>query len=239
MFYVYGGGFYSGARNSTEYVYSSLGAYFARKGFITVIADYRLVPEVQYPDPVGDVCDAIAWISSNVAELVSPTTPNPDTDKFFLLGHSAGAIHVATLIFHPSILPLNSDIRKRVKGIVLMAGVYDVVTSLKDTLVAYYGSESIAQEQSPSALLERMTAESIAAMPKILLVEGQYEPRAQLETGKDFEQLLEKKQLPFKKIIAKGHNHISVYAALSSGQGEEWAAETAEWMHRIVNDVQL
>ncbi|KAJ3898005.1 hypothetical protein F5879DRAFT_981769 [Lentinula edodes] len=36
------------------------------------------------------------------------------------------------------------------------------------------------------------------------------------------------------KIIAAGHNHISITFALMSGQGERWAEEVVDWMKAAV-----
>lgn len=37
----------------------------ARRGFITASADYRLTPHARWPDPLHDVCDAIAWLRAD------------------------------------------------------------------------------------------------------------------------------------------------------------------------------
>ncbi len=44
VFFIYGGGWNRGERSDYQFV----GRALAARGFVTVIADYRLVPEVQY-----------------------------------------------------------------------------------------------------------------------------------------------------------------------------------------------
>jgi len=37
-------------------------------------------------------------------------------------------------------------------------------------------------------------------------------------------------------IEAKGHNHVSLIYALSSGEGEEWADQAAKWIREVMKD---
>jgi acetyl esterase/lipase len=49
LVYMHGGGFFAGDKSWTEHAYSNIGSYFASRGVVTVIANYRLVPHVKYP----------------------------------------------------------------------------------------------------------------------------------------------------------------------------------------------
>ncbi|HEV7415680.1 MAG TPA: alpha/beta hydrolase, partial [Tianweitania sediminis] len=63
--FVYGGSWASGSRSD----YSFAGRAFASQGFVTVIADYRLVPDHPYPDFVKDTAAAVAWAHRNAARF--------------------------------------------------------------------------------------------------------------------------------------------------------------------------
>ena len=55
--------FYGGSWNSGERVdYGFLGTALAAQGFITVLPDYRLVPDVRFPAFVEDGAAATAWV---------------------------------------------------------------------------------------------------------------------------------------------------------------------------------
>ena len=84
--FIYGGGWRAGERAT----YGFVGAALASRGVTTVIPDYRLFPEVMFPDFVGDAAAAYRWAADNIA---GTGTKRP----VFLVGHSAGA-HIAALM---------------------------------------------------------------------------------------------------------------------------------------------
>lgn len=167
----------------------------------------------------------------NPGKLSSPTTPNPDINSIIVMGHSAGAVHAGTLLLEPEVLPADSPLRNKIKAVVLMAGVYywDVEKIPEGPVKMYYGDK--AGTHSVLRLLENAKSNGIMTLPKILLVEGEHEPVILKEVRKKFQIALEAVVGgPVNVIIGKGHNHISIYTALSSGQGEEWAVEASKWM---------
>ncbi len=86
IIFYYGGGWDSGERQ----MYGFVGSALASQGYITVIPDYRLYPEVIYPDFMTDIGLAYIWTRNNIMPA-GETTP-----KIFIMGHSAGA-HMAAL----------------------------------------------------------------------------------------------------------------------------------------------
>ncbi|KXN80685.1 Lipase 2 [Leucoagaricus sp. SymC.cos] len=239
LFFVYGGGFVSGARNfppPLDLVYSCFGSFFARQGFIVIIPDYRLAPEYKYPSAIEDVLKAIQWSSSHASSLISETTPNPDPKSIFIMGHSAGAVHVATLVFHATLIPVESDLREKIKGIALVSGPFKYFQDTRDGVFeAHWGSAESARENSAISLLIK-SFENLpkAKLPKILLVEAEFEPKWIMEMGLDYWRLLEwHLGEPVRMDVVKDHNHISLNCALSSGEGEEWGIRVAEWMKDV------
>lgn len=81
VMFVYGGAWQAGARWEYEFV----GRAFAAAGYVTVIPDYRLFPEVVYPDFLEDVAQSMKWVEDNIASY------GGDKNRFFIAGHSAGA----------------------------------------------------------------------------------------------------------------------------------------------------
>lgn len=85
--FMYGGSWKSGSRQNYRFVGQSL----ASLGYIVVIPDYRLYPEVRFPAFVEDAAHAIAWIYRNIPKY------GGSSQKIILAGHSAGA-HIAALL---------------------------------------------------------------------------------------------------------------------------------------------
>ncbi|KAG1718093.1 Alpha/Beta hydrolase protein [Suillus lakei] len=78
LFFVYGGGYSSGSKEFPEPFsmgYRALGSFFAQHGFITIIPDYRLVPEVKFLASSEDIRDAVNWIFTNVDVIAIPSIP--------------------------------------------------------------------------------------------------------------------------------------------------------------------
>lgn len=92
--FFYGGGWVSGDRGD----YGFAGRAFAAQGFVTIVADYRLVPEVRFPAFLQDGALAIKWARDHVALY------GGDPKRISLAGHSAGAYQAAMLTLDPHYL---------------------------------------------------------------------------------------------------------------------------------------
>jgi len=218
--------------------YRALGSFFAHRGFITVIPDYRLVPEVQFPAASEDVRDAVNWIFNNVDLIGIPAIPAPDGGAIFVMGHSAGDMHTKNLTLYP---PLSSTIQPRLKGLIWSGGgwFFDVEGtkfSAEDPTQYYYGSLEQQKEREPRALWNGLSDEQIKNFPDILLVRAEREPDFLLIAWEAMVPEIGKRlgEAP-QTIISKGHNHVSANWALSSGQGEEWGEEVVKWMKARLN----
>ncbi|KAF9005063.1 Alpha/Beta hydrolase protein [Cyathus striatus] len=228
--------------SSSTLGYSCLGSYFARKGFITIIPDYRLVPEIIFPQPAEDLRDAIQWVVGHPEHLREPytPTPKPNLDSIFISGHSAGSAHLWTLLLLPELLD-STDLRARIKGAISFAGPYSFkgVTPADGSAVVlqqYFGSLDKAGENCALSLLERAPDRVLESLPGVLVLESEREPAFLYTRGfSEFPLALEKiGKVKVEKYIAKGHNHISPSWALSSGQGEEWAEKVVDWIKSSV-----
>lgn len=87
LVFFYGGKWETGTRAQYRFV----GKEFARRGFITVIPDYRKYPQVRFPAFVEDAAQAVAWTHDNIAKY------GGDVSRLYLSGHSSGA-HLAALV---------------------------------------------------------------------------------------------------------------------------------------------
>ena len=85
--FFYGGGWVAGNRAD----YGFAGRAFAARGFVTIVADYRLVPQVRFPAFLQDGALAVKWARDHVARY------GGDRARISLAGHSAGAYQAAML----------------------------------------------------------------------------------------------------------------------------------------------
>ena len=114
VFFIYGGGWNRGERGDYQFV----GRALAARGFIAVIADYRLVPEVKYPEFLEDNAKALRWVQDNIA------TYGGDPERLFLAGHSAGAYNAVMLALDPSFLK-DYGVTMPIRAVAGLSGPYD------------------------------------------------------------------------------------------------------------------
>lgn len=217
-----------------DLVYSNVGAFFAQRGYVVVIPDYRLAPVASYPGPANDVRDALLWITSHPESLQGDSgAVSGDPQKIFMIGHSAGALLLSSVFLDPSITKGNP--LPRTTGLVLCGGAYVLRNEPHVEQAAdFYGGMDQLKASEPLGLLQNASRGAVQALPPVLLIESENEPPTVGAAGAEFKAAFEEKLgKPLTKIIGKGHNHISFIHALGSGQGEQWAEEAVTWMEKV------
>jgi acetyl esterase/lipase len=113
--FFYGGSWNRGERADYRFVGSAL----ASRGILALVADYRLYPEVRYPDFLVDSARALAFGLENAARLGG----NPK--RVFVMGHSAGAYNAAMLALDARWLRATGHSPDELAGLIGLAGAYD------------------------------------------------------------------------------------------------------------------
>lgn len=113
--FFYGGNWTSGTRAFYRFV----GEAFAARGIVTVLPDYRLHPEVNFPDFVEDSARAVRWAIDNASKH------GGDPSRLFIGGHSSGAYNAAMVAFDPRFAKAAGFDRRQLAGFIGMAGPYD------------------------------------------------------------------------------------------------------------------
>ena len=110
--FVHGGSWQHG--NKRDYLF--IGETFAREGFDVAVINYQLAPENIFPAFVDDLAQAIHYLVQNQDKL------NISTDNMILMGHSAGAFNVMSVVY--SAQSQNFKYKDQIKAIVGLAGPY-------------------------------------------------------------------------------------------------------------------
>ena len=113
--FFYGGSWSSGERGG----YAFVGQALAARGFVVVIPDYRLVPQVVFPAFVQDGALAIRWVRDNIS------ASGGDAARIALSGHSAGAYISAMLALDCEWLRQAAVEPSIVRALANLAGPYD------------------------------------------------------------------------------------------------------------------
>lgn len=113
--FFYGGSWKYGQRADYRFV----GEAFAARGVVAVIPDYRLYPEVRYPDFLKDNAAATAWALRKAASF------GADSKRVFVMGHSAGGYNAAMVALDSRWLAAESSAPTQLAGWIGLAGPYD------------------------------------------------------------------------------------------------------------------
>ena len=110
--FVHGGSWQHG--NKRDYLF--IGETFAREGYDVAVINYQFAPENIFPAFVDDLAQAIHYLNQNKVKL------NISTDNMILMGHSAGAFNVMSVVY--SAQSQNFKYKDQIKAIVGLAGPY-------------------------------------------------------------------------------------------------------------------
>ena len=156
VLFLYGGGWEDGDKST----YLFVGAALAARGFVTIIPNYRVYPEVRFPAFVEDAALAMRWARDHASEF------GGDPDRMVLMGHSAGAHIAAMLTFDRQWLAdVGLDPRRHLKAMVGLAGPYDFLPLHSDTLKAIFGPENRLAASQPINFVD-------GAAPRVFLATG-------------------------------------------------------------------
>jgi acetyl esterase/lipase len=150
VLFFYGGSWSSGRRQD----YGFAGRAFASRGFVTVVPDYRLVPQVHFPGFVQDGAAALDWVRAHIG------SHGGDAARIGVSGHSAGAYNAAMLALDPQ-FGVAADIR----AFVGLAGPYDFYPFTTPSAQAAFGA-------APEPALTQPVSFAHAGAPPSLLLSG-------------------------------------------------------------------
>lgn len=151
--FFYGGSWESGRRQD----YNWVGRALASRGFVTVVADYRVYPEVRYPGFLDDGARAVRWAVDNAARL------GGDPGRVVLLGHSAGAYNAVMLGLDPRYLKAAGVDPTAVRAVAGLAGPYDFLPLNDRTTRNVFGQAADPAATQPLAHVTRASPPAFLA----------------------------------------------------------------------------
>jgi len=177
VLFLYGGSWKWGSRGR----YAFVGYGLASRGFAVAVADYRLYPEVRFPDFNHDAARAAAWLQAERGRF------GLEPGQLNLMGHSAGA-HIAALIaLDPQYLAGRGFSPTDLGRVVGLAGPYGMYPSRIDFIADIFPSATdeakarpvtFARAEAPPMLLLHGADDSIVSpknsetLANLLTIEG-------------------------------------------------------------------
>lgn len=198
LVFIYGGSWDSGEKET----YPFAGLAFAGRGFVTVVPDYRLVPQVRYPSFLEDNAAAVRWARDNAARF------GGDPDRIVIVGHSAGAYNAAMLALDQRWLDRAGVPRGAVRAWAGLAGPYDFLPLDDRATIAAFGGSSDLPDTQPVNHVDR-------ADPPSFLATGATDGRVSPRHTRDLAARLQAAGVPVETRFYPRVGHVGIVLALS------------------------
>lgn len=206
VIFFYGGSWDSGNRGDYKFVGEAL----ASQGFIVVIPDYRVYPDVLFPAFMADPALAARWVKDNMQQYQG------DAQQIFLAGHSAGA-HIAVMLgVNAEYLAKQSLQPNDFAGIIGLAGPYDFLPLNSERLKTIFGSESERLNSQPINFVDGKN-------PPMLLAVGTKDGTVWPRNTYNMAEKIKNHNGIVKVVTFEGYGHIDMAAKLAKplrGNGE-------------------
>jgi acetyl esterase/lipase len=157
VIFFYGGSWRGGSKTDSRFAAQAL----TSRGFIVVLPDYWVYPQVIFPGFVEDGASAVRWVRNNIS------TYGGDTNHLYLMGHSAGSHIAALLTLDTHYLKALGLDRNVIRATATLSGPYDFTPNPWDRPVFGMGTNQTAIDPA----IEPITFVD-GKEPPMLLVQG-------------------------------------------------------------------
>jgi len=204
--FVHGGAMTSGDKNENKEISANVLYYFARHGFLGINANYRLAPKHVYPAAGQDIGSVVAWTKDNAKRFGG----NPE--RIYLIGRSAGGLHVATWAFDSKIHGAKGP---GVAGVVLISGRLRADSRADDPngkrVPEYFGMDtSLYPERSP------VNFGAQSALPTFIVTAEFDNPFLDVYGAELFTKVCVARSRCPRFLRLVGHNHQSTTASINT-----------------------
>jgi acetyl esterase/lipase len=196
--FFYGGSWRYGSKD--QYLFA--GQAFASKGYVAVIADYRLYPEVYYPDFLKDSANAFAYVHAHIGEY------GGDPDKLFLAGHSAGAYNAMMLTVDDQLLKDAGAKKSWIRGTIGIAGPYDFLPLTDPKLIDMFSTASDIKLTQPINYIH-------SKQPPIFMAHGKDDDLVGITNTQHVDAKLQALHSPVEVHYYDGVGHIGIALSLA------------------------
>ncbi len=196
--FFYGGSWDSGERGN----YKFIGEAMTSQGFVAIVPDYRVYPEVLFPGFMEDPARVAKWAKEHAAEF------GGDPARIFLTGHSAGAHIAAMLVLNDEFLRVQQLKPTDFAGMIGLAGPYDFLPLTSDRLKTIFGPE---EQRAKSQPINYVTGNN----PPMLLLVGTKDNTVWPKNTYNLAAKIRAKSGPVEVKEFAGYGHVDMAAKLA------------------------
>lgn len=198
LVWVPGGGWHSGTAGE----YHFIGRNFARMGYVTVLAGYRLVPDGRYPHMLEDSAAAVRFARDHAAQW------GADPQQLFLMGQSAGAYNVVMLALERQWLGREGVPEGAVRGVIGLSGPYDFHPFTSDSARTAFG-------HMPDPAITQPIHHVRGDAPPMLLLTGDNDATVKPRNSLVLAKALTEAGQPTRAVVIAGLNHADTVKLLA------------------------
>lgn len=202
--FFYGGRWSDGSKQ--DYLFAAQG--LVSRGFVAVLPDYRIYPEVKFPAFVEDGAQAVAWTRAHIKEY------GGDSQKIFVMGHSSGAHMAALLALDEKYLRAVGGSTQWLSGMIGLAGPYDFLPIKDSDLRDIFGPPERYSESQPINFAK-------AATPPLLLLHGQDDLTVWPINTINLTSRVQQKGGRVQTIYYTGAGHLTIIGAMATALGSK------------------
>ena len=199
--FFYGGSWKNGDRGDYLFAAEAL----VSRGYVAVVPDYRLYPDVAFPDFLDDGARAVRWVRESIAAY------GGDPDRLFLMGHSAGAYNAAMLALDPDYLANAGIDRGAVRGVIGLAGPYDFLPLDTRTTRQVFGDAPDLPATQPVSFAD-------GGAPPLLLLTGEDDTTVRPRNSESLARAMAAEGGEAELRVYPDLGHIGIVLALADGQ---------------------
>jgi len=210
ILFFYGGSWQMGSKDD----YRFLGQALTSKGYVVAVADYRLYPQIYYPDFVLDGARALRFIHSHASQYQG------DPRKIIVAGHSAGAFIAMILgaddAFHEAV----GSQRAWIRGTAGISGPYDFLPFTDAHIKAIFSHYPDKETQPINHITQPMAP--------VFLATGDDDDTVDPRNSHRVKAKLNAISSPVQEHVYPGIGHIGIMLSL---------AERFRWKAPLLNDL--
>lgn len=227
--------------------HANIGHFFADKlGYTTIIPDYRLMSHgARFPSGGEDLAQVVDW----VRETMTHQEGYQNVD-LFIMGNSAGGIHLATYLFAPDfansrnkIMTQDPEASLALRGVVFLSVPFNfrqADAGRAEELKEYFGD---IEANSPQGLLKAamlQDPDNVLCNVRAMILNGSLDPEDEILIPKkefldEWAELDEGSRQALTVEMMDGQNHISPAFSLGTGieREEAWGHQVGDFLDSL------
>ena len=218
--FFFGGRWENGSKEEFKFVGQALAA----RGFVAVLPNYRLYPQVKYREILSDSAKAVKWTHANIARYGG----NPD--KLIVMGHSSGAYNAAMLSLNPEYMKQVGGDRAWIRGMIGLAGPYDFLPITDPDLRDLFGPPESFEQSQPVFYVDGRN-------PPLLLMAGEDDETVLVKNTRNLAARVQRAGGPVETVIYPEMSHTKIIASVATASIARLAVGKSDVMTYVADFV--